>query len=50
MKADSADLIPLGDQLRRQRQEVLKLLRAEPLDRAAIDKAFGELQQRTQAF
>jgi uncharacterized membrane protein len=50
MKAHSADLVPLGDQLRRQRQEVLKLLRAEPLDRAAVDKAFAELQQRTRAF
>ena len=50
MKAHSADLIPLGDQLRQQRQQVLKLLRADPLDRAAIDKAFAELQQRNRAF
>jgi uncharacterized membrane protein len=50
MKAHSAELIPLGDQLRRQRQEVLKLLRAEPVDRAAVDRAFAELQQRTRAF
>jgi uncharacterized membrane protein len=50
MKTHSADLIPLGDQLRQQRQQVLKLLRSEPLDRAAIDKAFAELQQRTRAF
>ena len=50
MKAHSADLVPLGDQLRQQRQEVLKLLRSEPLDRQAVDTAFAELQQRTRAF
>jgi len=50
MKAHSADLIPLGDQLRQQRQRVLELLRAEPLDRAALDKAFADLQQRSRSF
>jgi uncharacterized membrane protein len=50
MKSHAAELIPLGDQLRQQRQLVLQLLRADPLDRAALDKAFADLQQRSRAF
>ena len=50
MKVHSADLIPLGDQLLQQRRRVLELLRAEPVDRAALDKAFTDLQQRSRAF
>jgi uncharacterized membrane protein len=50
IKTHGEDLIRLGDQLRQQRRAVLKLLRAENLDRQAVDNAFAEMQQRTRAF
>jgi uncharacterized membrane protein len=50
MKTHREDLIRLGDQVRQQRRAVLQLLRADNLDRQAVDNAFAEMQQRMRAF